>query len=148
MSEVLCNVLNNNKDDGLYLGMPVTVALTGYNTYSAYQTKIVYISRDRKTIHLLGTTNLSDGDFNTNRAYRWTATGKLNGRSFIVTDCMTPTSSQIMNYCSGYNTGFAYWLNDYLGSTGTGWRVYSNGLVDNRDVSNSNGAVPYIVVNL
>ena len=77
--------------------MPVTVALTGSHSNSAYPTKIVYISRDRKTIHLLGATNLSDGDFNTNRAYRWTATGKLNGRSFIVTDCMTPTSSQIMN---------------------------------------------------
>ena len=146
MSEVLCNVLNSNKDDGLYFGMPVTVALTGSHSNSAYPTKIVYISRDRKTIHLLGTTNLSNGNFNTNRAYRWTATGKLNGRSFIVTNCMTPISTQINTYCSGYRTGFNYWLNDYNGSDG--WIVGNGGYVGNNVVSTSSGAVPYIVVNL
>ena len=146
MSETLIPVLNSNKDDGLYLGMAVTVALTGPNSNSAYPTKIVYISRDRKTIHLLGTTKLSQSSFNTNRAYRWTATGKLNGRSFIVTDCMTPTSVQIYTYCSGYYIGFAYWLNDYIGSGG--WYVNSYGSVVGGDVSGSYGVVPYIVVNL
>ena len=126
--------------------MAVTVALTGSNSNSAYPTKIVYISRDRKTIHLLGTTNLSNGNFNTNRAYRWTATGKLNGRSFIVTDCMTPTSTQIYTCCSGYYTGFSYWLNDYTG--GDGWHVNKYGAVGSLGVGGSLGAVPYIVVNL
>ena len=147
MSEVLCNVLNSNKDDGLYLGMPVTVALTGYNTYPAYQTKIVWISQDRKTIHLLGQTNLDLGTFTTNRTYRWNVSVIINGKTYNIANCMTPTSTQIYTYCSGYCTGFAYWLNDCYGSGG--WVVGSDGIVGRDGVgSDSFGAVPYIVVNL
>ena len=146
MSEVLCNVLNSNKDDGLYLGMPVTVALTGSHTKSAYQTKIVWISQDRKTIHLLGQTSLGSGTFTTNRAYRWNVSVTIGTNTYTINDCMTPTSAQIYTYCSGYYTGFAYWLNDYSGSTG--WLVHVDGSANGAGVSTSFGAVPYIVVNL
>ena len=146
MSETLIPVLNSNKDDGLYLGMPVTVALTGSHSNSAYPTKIVYISRDRKTIHLLGTTSLASNNFTTTRAYRWNVSVTIGTNTYTINDCMTPTSTQIYTYCSGYCTGFDYWLNDYRGSDG--WDVPSGGGVDVTNVSASRGAVPYIVVNL
>ena len=131
----------------LYLGMVVNVSLTGSHTNASYPTKVVYINKDDSIIHLLGTTNLGNANFTTARAYRWTATLTLGNRSYTINNCMNPTSTQIMTYCSGYQTGFAYWLNDSYQSNG--WYVYSSGVVFSQsDTTTPMGVLPYIIVNL
>ena len=133
----------------LYLGMVVNVSLTGSHTNASYPTKVVYINQTSTIVHLLGTTNLGNANFTTARAYRWTATLTLGNRnrSYTINNCMNPTSTQIMTYCSGYQTGFTYWCNDYHGSNG--WFVHSNGSVYDYDgTTTAYGVLPYIIVNL
>ena len=132
----------------LYLGMVVNVSLTGSHTNASYPTKVVYFNQTSTIVHLLGTTNLGNANFTTARAYRWTATLTLGNLSYTINNCMNPTSTQIMTYCSGYQTGFTYWCND-SDRPNVGWFVYSNGVVD--DVGNATdalGVLPYIIVNL
>ena len=131
----------------LYLGMVVNVSLTGSHTNASYPTKVVYINQRSTIVHLLGTTNLGNANFTTARAYRWTATLTLGNLSYTINNCMNPTSTQIMTYCSGYYLGFDYWCNDYYESNG--WVGYNNGFVYNIDTTiNTIGVVPYIIVNL
>ena len=130
----------------LYLGMVVNVSLTGSHTNASYPTKVVYINQKSTIVHLLGTTNLGNANFTTARAYRWTATLTLGNLSYTINNCMNPTSTQIMTYCSGYQTGFTYWCNDYSGTTG--WSVSNNGIVNNDNIGNNYCIIPYIVVNL
>ena len=128
----------------LYLGMVVNVSLTGSHTNASYPTKVVYIDQTSSIVHLLGTTNLGNANFTTARAYRWTATLTLGNLSYTINNCMNPTTTQIMTYCSGYRTGISYWFNDY--SDGSyGWHVYSNGAVRYNDGSTTGtGVLPYI----
>ena len=131
----------------LYLGMVVNVSLTGSHTNASYPTKVVYFNQASTIVHLLGTTNLGNANFTTARAYRWTATLTLGNLSYTINNCMNPTSTQIMTYCSGYQTGFTYWCNDYYGSTC--WFVNCNGAVYNdAGTTNAVGVLPYIIVNL
>ena len=131
----------------LYLGMVVNVSLTGSHTNASYPTKVVYINQTSTIVHLLGTTSLGGANFNTARAYRWTATLTLGNHSYTINNCMNPTSTQIMTYCSGYLTGFNYWCNDYNGSDG--WRVGNLGGVSAGDnITSAFGVLPYIIVNL
>ena len=131
----------------LYLGMVVNVSLTGSHTNASYPTKVVYINQTSTIVHLLGTTNLGNANMDTARAYRWTATLTLGNLSYTINNCMNPTSTQIMTYCSGYLTGFAYWCNDYYGSYD--WYVRSNGEVRSTDDTTlATGILPYIIVNL
>lgn len=131
----------------LYLGMVVNVSLTGSHTNASYPTKVVYIDQTSSIVHLLGTTNLGNANFTTARAYRWTATLTLGNLSYTINNCMNPTTTQIMTYCSGYQTGFVYWCNDYDGSAG--WCVRINGEVTYRNTPPSAaGVLPYIIVNL
>ena len=133
----------------LYLGMVVNVSLTGSHTNASYPTKVVYINQTSTIVHLLGTTNLGDAKFATARAYRWTATLTLGNLSYTINNCMSPTSTQIMTYCSGYRTGFTYWCNDYVNGGSTGWYVASNGGVSTTEPATSAlGVLPYIIVNL
>ena len=133
----------------LYLGMVVNVSLTGSHTNASYPTKVVYINQTSTIVHLLGTTNLGNANFTTARAYRWTATLTLGNLSYTINNCMNPTSTQIMTYCSGYKTGFTYWCNDNVAGS-SGWYVYSNGAVYNTvdAAANADGVLPYIIVNL
>ena len=132
----------------LYLGMVVNVSLTGSHTNASYPTKVVYINQTSTIVHLLGTTNLGNANFTTARAYRWTATLTLGNLSYTINNCMNPTSTQIMTYCSGYQTGFTYWCNDYYNGSG-GWYVYSNGEVrTDGSTAGAVGVLPYIIVNL
>lgn len=132
----------------LYLGMVVNVSLTGSHTSTSYHTKIVYINKDDSIIHLLGTTNLGNANFTTARAYRWTATLTLGNLSYTINNCMNPTSTQIMTYCSGYQTRFTYWCNNYNNGS-NGWYVSSNGVVtDNAGTTDAFCVIPYIIVNL
>lgn len=133
-------------NNDLYLGKEITVSLTGSHTNASYVTKIVYINQYSTVIHLLGTTSLASNNFTTTRAYRWNVSVTIGTNTYTINDCMTPTSTQIYTYCSGYCTGFDYWLNDYNGSYG--WYVNSDGRVVGGAVGASIGAVPYIVVNL
>lgn len=132
----------------LYLGMVVNVSLTGSHTNASYPTKVVYINQTSTIVHLLGTTNLGNANFTTARAYRWTATLTLGNLSYTINNCMNPTSTQIMTYCSGYQTGFGYWCNDYNGSYG----CYVNGAgvvrTDGNPATDTSGVLPYIIVNL
>ena len=125
--------------------MVVNVSLTGSHTNASYPTKVVYIDQTSNIVHLLGTTNLGNADFTTARSYRWTATLTLGNLSYTVDNCMNPTSTQIMTYCSGYLTGFSYWCNDNDGSSG--WMstvpVWNGG-----SVAAAHGVLPYIIVNL
>ena len=130
----------------IYLGMVVNVSLTGSHTNASYPTKVVYINQASTMVHLLGTTNLGNAIFTTARAYRWTATLTLGNLSYTINNCMNPTSTQIMTYCSGYKTGFTYWCNDYNGSNG--WRVSSSGVVTSVETVDATGVLPYIIVNL
>ena len=132
----------------LYLGMVVNVSLTGSHTNASYPTKVVYINQTSTIVHLLGTTNLGNANFTTARAYRWTATLTLGNLSYTINNCMNPTSTQIMTYCSGYQTGFIYWCNDPSGSNG--WYVRSDGVVYNNyyTTDHASGVLPYIIVNL
>ena len=134
----------------LYLGMVVNVSLTGSHTNASYPTKVVYINQTSTIVHLLGTTNLGDATYTTAKAYRWTATLTLGNLSYTINNCMNPTSTQIMTYCSGYQTGFTYWCNDYDGNTGC--YVYSTGGAGNNSsttpTTSALGVLPYIIVNL
>ena len=131
----------------LYLGMVVNVSLTGSHTNASYPTKVVYFNQTSTIVHLLGTTSLGNANFTKARAYRWTATLTLGNLSYTINNCMNPTSTQIMTYCSGYQTGFPYWCNDFYGSSG--WCVYSNGVVNpDGDTASAFGVLPYIIVNL
>ena len=133
----------------LYLGMVVNVSLTGSHSNASYHTKVVYINQTSTIVHLLGTTNLGSVNFTTARAYRWTATLTLGNLSYTINNCMSPTSTQIMTYCSGYRTGFTYWCNDYVNGGSTGWYVASNGGVSTTEPATSAlGVLPYIIVNL
>ena len=132
----------------LYLGMVVNVSLTGSHTKASYPTKVVYINQTSSIVHLLGTTNLGGANFTTARAYRWTATLTLGNLSYTINNCMNPTSTQIMTYCSGYYLGFAYWCNDYFNIGSDGWDVASNGQVYYYYNTNAIGVLPYIIVNL
>ena len=126
--------------------MVVNVSLTGSHTNASYPTKVVYINQTSSIVHLLGTTNLGNANYATAKAYRWTATLTLGNLSYTINNCMNPTSTQIMTYCSGYQTGFTYWCNDYRGSYG--WHVSSDGVVNQADTTSASGALPYIIVNL
>ena len=128
--------------------MVVNVSLTGSHTNASYPTKVVYFNQTSTIVHLLGTTNLGNANFTTARAYRWTATLTLGNLSYTINNCMNPTSTQIMTYCSGYLTGFTYWCNDYYGSLG--WRVGNVGGVGDTgaDTTTPYGVLPYIIVNL
>lgn len=131
----------------LYLGMVVNVSLTGSHTNASYPTKVVYFNQTSTIVHLLGTTNLGNANFTTARAYRWTATLTLGNLSYTINNCMNPTSTQIMTYCSGYRTGITYWCNDY--SDGSyGWFVGSDGSVRTAGATTAYGVLPYIIVNL
>ena len=131
----------------LYLGMVVNVSLTGSHSNASYHTKVVYINKT--TIHLLGTVSLGSANFTTSRAYRWTATLTLGNLSYTINNCMNPTSTQIMTYCSGYLTGLNYWCNDYFTGRPNGWIVDGSGEVyDNSGIGCAYGVLPYIIVNL
>ena len=130
----------------LYLGMVFNVSLTGSHTNASYPTKVVYINQTSTIVHLLGTTNLGNANFTTARAYRWTATLTLGNLSYTINNCMNPTSTQIMTYCSGYYLGFAYWCNDY--NVSVGWYVGGDGSVSGDHPTHANGVLPYIIVNL
>ena len=132
----------------LYLGMVVNVSLTGSHTNASYPTKVVYINQTSTIVHLLGTTNLGNANFTTARAYRWTATLTLGNLSYTINNCMNPTSTQIMTYCSGYYSGFRYWCNDYYNGSSV-WFVSIDGSVyPSADTTSAIGVLPYIIVNL
>ena len=128
----------------LYLGMVVNVSLTGSHTNASYPTKVVYINKT--TIHLLGTVSLETIDLASSINYKWNTTVTIGSNTYTINNSVKPTSTQIMTYCSGYQTGFTYWCNDYSGTTG--WSVSNNGIVNNDNIGNNYCIIPYIVVNL